>query len=114
MSSRVELLPQSKAAIASATNILELKYFNLQRRSDELSDGVIRAHQKVRQMSVQALHPNPGTTDSPTRLYEVIANRRGPAAPGVVIVSSLKFVVVDECLKAVDPALTFQPTHRVM
>jgi hypothetical protein len=60
---------------------------------------------------VQALHAGPRATDSPARLDQVGTKRCGPAALGVVIVSSLEFIGVDEGLKAVDPTVTFESTH---
>ncbi len=112
MRRRVELLPQSKAAIASATNVHDLEYFNVQGDSDELSDGVFRAHQIVGQMGVQALHSQPGSPHPPAGLGEITLNGGRPATPRVVIVSSLKFRLVHECLKAMDSALTLETTHR--
>ena len=83
MSRRVELLPQSKAAIASATNVLELNYSDLQGRGDELARrGHSRTRKIVREMRVQALHANAGAPDSPARLHEVQSELSPPDDAG--------------------------------
>jgi hypothetical protein len=65
-------------------------------------------------MSVQALHADSRATDSPARLDKVSANRCDTAPLSVRIVGPLEFIRVDEGLKAVDPAVTFESTHGVV
>jgi hypothetical protein len=79
-----------------------------------LSHGIIGADEIVRQMGVQALHPDPGAAHSPARLDEVAANGGRASAPGIVIVCSLKVVCIDERLESVDSAFTFETTHGVV
>ena len=71
MSRRVELLPQSKAASASVTNVNVLKRADLERLGDELPYGVVSAREVVREMSVKALHPHSRSPDAAVGLDEV-------------------------------------------
>ncbi len=116
MRSRVELLPQSKAAIASATNVLEFTYSDASIvRGDEFARrDRSGADEIVGQMSMEALHADASATDSPARLDEVRANRCGPATLGVVVVGSPELARVDQRLKTVDPTLAFETTDGVV
>jgi hypothetical protein len=89
INNRVELLPQSKAATTSPTNVLTLKRTELERGRHEITDGIIGTGQKIREMCVQTLDARAGAAHTPRSLYEIGANRGPFASARVVVVGAL-------------------------
>jgi hypothetical protein len=83
---RVELLPQSKAATASATNVHDAKWRHVKFFRDELADRVGRTHEIVGEVRVKTLHPDASAADAAARLNEVVTQRRGVATTRVLLV----------------------------
>jgi hypothetical protein len=98
----------------SFTYVLDGQHGNLQFGADEGADGVVRAHEKVGQMCMKALHANPGTADTALGLDEVVTYGRRTATLGVLIVRALQVRGVHQLLKSVNPGATFESTDRVV
>src|SRR5664280_775488 len=111
---RVELLPQSRAATGSVTNVLHYQRWQPDRVGDECAHGILGADQKVRQVRVQTLHSDARATHSPSRLDEVRSHRRCLATRPILLVRSSQLLGVDEVLKTVHAAVTLETTDRVV
>ncbi len=114
MSSRVELLPQSNAQTASATDVLDDERRKLEGRGDERAHGVVGADEVVRQVGVEALHPEARAPHATSGLGEFGSHCRVGAAPRVLVVGALQVLGVDEILEAMDTAMTLESAHRVV
>src|SRR5580692_1491200 len=73
---RVELLPQSKAASASGTNVVNHVRAHVDGLSNELANGVVGADKVVREVRVEALHADARASDATACLGEIGAHRR--------------------------------------
>jgi hypothetical protein len=109
---RVELLPQSKAATASLTNVHYAKRRHVKCFRDELADRVGRAREIVREVRVKTLHPDAGATDAAAGLNEFCAQRRGVATTRVLLVRTGQFIGIDELLEAVHATVALEAAHR--
>jgi hypothetical protein len=112
--SLVELLPQSRAATTSVTHILnaEVRKFDFLRH--ERANWIVRAHEVVGEMRVEALHPSPGPADATVRLDQVDAYRRVTSALFVLSVRASKLLFVHQLLKTMNATVAFQATHGVV
>jgi len=114
INSLVELLPQSKAASASATNVLNHVGANLDGASDEITNGVIETRKIVGEVRVQALHADACTTHAAAGLGELGAHGRCSSPLRVLFVRALQVSSVNELFKSVYAALALEPTHGVV
>jgi len=77
----------------------------------EFTDGIIRTDEVVGEMGVQALHALARATDAPAGLGTIGAHGGEAAALGVLLVSFLQRVAVDEVFESVDSPIAFDSTH---
>lgn len=108
----MELLPQSRAATESVTNVHsnEIGYADFGR--DQSTHGVVGADEVVRKMRVQTLHADPRTADTTAGLRAVALHRGSSPARGVLVVRSLERVRIYEFFEAMDSAIAFDAAHR--
>src|SRR5580692_10296209 len=95
---RVELLPQSSAATTSVTDVVDHEFGELHFGSDQFADRIVRAHEVVSEVGVQALHADARTPDAATRLRTLSAYRGATTALGVLLVRRGQRLGVDEVL----------------
>ena len=76
MSRRVELLPQSNAASASVTNVVNHERPDVDRRSHEFTHRICVAREVVGEVCVKALHAHARAPDPALRLDEIGAHGR--------------------------------------
>src|SRR5580704_7377040 len=81
---RVELLPQSSAATASVTDVVDREFGELHFESDQFADGIIRAHEVVGEVGVETLHADARAPDAATRLRALGTHGGATAALGVL------------------------------
>ena len=114
MSKRVELLPQSKAARASGTNVADHKRPGVDRTSDELAHGIGVACEVVGEMRVEALDTDTRSPDAAVSLNKVGAYGCQRASTCVVVVSPLQLFGVDELFEAMHAPFTLESTDGVV
>jgi hypothetical protein len=114
MSSRVELLPQSKAASASGTNVIDYVGAYFDRAGDEIPDGIVMTREMMSEVRMEALHPDARAAHPTAGLRQIRAHGRGGSPLGVLIVSSLEIFCVDELLESVHATFALEATHRVV
>jgi hypothetical protein len=111
MSSRVELLPQSRAATTSVTDVLNHEFGQVHLVRYEFTNGIDRPHEVVGQMRVQALHANARTTDAATGLG-ALRSDCCPSAPfGIRVVGRAQRIATHQVFEAVDAATSLETTH---
>jgi hypothetical protein len=110
----VELLPQSKAATVSVTDVFNRQLGQVHFARDEFTNGITGSDEIVGQMGVQALHAFTRASDTAAGLWAVGA-LGGEAAPrGVLFVRSLQRVGVDEVFESVDSPVALYSTHGIV
>jgi len=114
ISNRVELLPQSKAATTSTTDVFELIRPELQIGSDEFAHGIAGADEKVGEMSVQTFDSHARAPHSPRGLHEVVTHGGVAATSRVVVVRTLEFVCVDQFFESVDASIALEAADGVV
>jgi len=105
------LLPQSKAATDSPTDVFDRQFGQVHFARDEFAHGVTGPHEKVGEMGVEALHAFASAADTAAGLRAVGAKGGEAATLGVLIVRSLQRVRVDEVFESVDPPIALNSTH---
>jgi len=114
MSVRVELLPQSIAATALATDVVDHERTNVERARDDFAHGIVRSDEEVREVGVQALDAHAGTTHTAGGLDEIRANRRRAPTSRVLVVRALEGLGVNESFEAVHTPFALDATDRVV
>lgn len=114
MSKRVELLPQSKAARASGTNVVDHERPGVDRTSDKLTHGIGVTREVVGEMRVEALDTDARSPDAAVRLNKIGAYGCQRASPCVVVVSLLQLFGVDELFEAMHAPFALESTDGVV
>jgi hypothetical protein len=108
---RVELLPQSMAATASATDVDDTQLGYVDRVSHECPHRIGRTREIVRQVCVQALHADARAAHPAFGAHHVLTNRRRTPTLRVGVVRVAEFAVVYKFFEAVYTTLTFETAH---